>query len=81
MRMIFAVGISTAIIAVGLFFYFQFTNSESTKAENAIILTQDELPVEMVIDQMITISADTNQRNGNKYKLAKPLSLTPTISK
>ncbi|MBL0339468.1 MAG: hypothetical protein IPP71_00215 [Bacteroidetes bacterium] len=81
MRMIFTVGISAAIIAVGIFFYLQFTNSESTKAENAKILTQDQLPVDLNVDQMITTSVDTNVRQGNKYKIAKPLSLTPTISK
>ena len=80
-RIVIAAGISITAIAIGIFFYLQFTNTESIKAENPILLTRDALPVDMKIDKMVTVNIDTASRNGSNYKIAKPLSLTPTVSK
>jgi len=81
LRMTIIAGISLATVAAGIFFYIQITKTETTKAEGGQVITQDQLPVEMVVDQMVIAMPDTNNRNGARYKVAKPLSLTPQISK
>lgn len=81
LRIAVIAGFSLAAVAAGILFYFQITKTESIKAEDGIVLTSEQLPVDLVVDQMVIISTDTNTRKGTRYKVAKPLSLTPQISK
>jgi hypothetical protein len=74
-------GFSVAAIAAGIFFYIQITKTEPSKADDGQAHTMEQLPVEMIVDQMVIALPDTNNRNGARYKVAKPLSLTPQISK
>ncbi len=79
-RLVVAVGISFFAIATGIFLYLQLTNSESSKADNTTLINRENLPVDMVIDQMVVNTVDTIERNGNRCKVAKPLSLTPVLT-
>jgi hypothetical protein len=56
-----------------LVIYFQFFRNEVSKAENRSVLTQDSLPSDLKIDQVHLTPADTNLRDGLRYKIAKPL--------
>src|SRR4030095_813610 len=73
LKLILATGISVFLITVILIIYFQFSKYEVSKAKNIPILTGAQLPVDMVIGEKVTINADTLIRNGNRYKIAKPL--------
>ncbi len=81
LRIAIIAGFSFAAIAAGIFFYLQITKTEPTKAEGGLATTLEQLPVEMVVEQMVIALPDTNNRNGVRYKVAKPLALTPQISK
>ena len=77
MRMIVAAGISAVALTVVLVIYFQFFRNEVTRAKTTEILTQETLPVDFNIETRIIQNNDTLTRNGNRYKVAKPLSQTP----
>lgn len=72
-RLIVATGIALSSIALVLVIYFQFFNNEIIKAEKPVILTQDQLPVDLEVAEIAIIPADTNVRDGVRYKVAKPL--------
>ena len=74
-KMILYVGIPVAVISVVLIIFFQFFRNETIKAEKRAILTQDNLPVELVVDEIHQMESDTNQRNGIRYKIAKQISV------
>jgi hypothetical protein len=78
--MVLVTGISMAAIAAAIFIYVEFSNPEPTKAKNVEYLSPENLPSDLVVNQLVLKTADTNQYNGNRYKVAKPLSLTPVIS-
>jgi hypothetical protein len=78
-RLVVITGVSVLAIATGFFIYFQVSNPESSHAQQVVGLSQDALPVEMEVQDMVIAPADTQSRNGN-YKVAKPLSLTPQYS-
>jgi hypothetical protein len=59
--------------------YLEFSQTESSKAEESKILTPGMLPVEMNIDEAVIAPADTNIRDGAQYKIARPLSETPAF--
>lgn len=80
-RLVIAAGVSVAMIAAGIFIYLQLSKTEPINAAASSTISQDNLPVDMVVDQFVVVSPDTTMRNGNRYKVAKPLSLTPSISK
>lgn len=77
MRLILAAGISAAIIAIVFVIYFQFFQNEITRAKNIESITPENMPVDLNITDLVIESTDTLMRNGNRYKVAKPLSQTP----
>ena len=79
-RLRFAIiaGFSIAALAAGIFFYIQLSRSEVSKAEDGSSLSAETLPVEMVVEQLVIALPDTNNRNGARYKIAKPLTLNVT---
>jgi len=76
-RFVVATGIATAAIAFVLIIYFQLFKNENTNAEKPLILTQDQLPFELEVETMAEIIADTNNRDGVRFKIAKPLPVNP----
>jgi hypothetical protein len=76
-RLIIATGISAFVMAVGWVIYLEFSQTESSRAEEVRILTTGQLPVEMVIERKILAPADTQMRDGLRYKTPRPLSETP----
>jgi hypothetical protein len=70
MKLILATGVSVLLITLVLVIYFQFMQNEVSNAKNVKTLTPEQLPVDMVVD-------DTLNRNGSRYKVAKPLTQTP----
>ena len=80
-RFVIATGVSLAAITAGIFFYLQLTKTEPSKASSNQMIIEGNLPVDLVVDQLAITPVDTNMRQGNRYKVAKPLSLTPTLTK
>jgi len=78
MRLLVAAGISAAAITIVFVIYFQFFRNEVTKAKTTEILTPDNLPVDLNVEFRSSQDSDTLVRNGNRYKIAQPLSNTPT---
>jgi len=76
LRIVLVTGISILTVTVLLVIYFQFSQNEVSKAKNVPDLTGTTLPVEMVIGEKVTLSADTLSRNGIRYKVARPLTQT-----
>lgn len=78
MRFIITAGISVTVIAVVFVLYFQFFQNEVTKAKNTETLTPEQLPVDFNIESTVIINIDTLNRQGSRYKVAQPLSKTPS---
>lgn len=76
-KLIIATGISAFAIAVGWVIYLEFSQSERSRAEEVKILTPGQLPVDMVIEHEVLAPADTQLREGSRYKTPRPLSETP----
>jgi hypothetical protein len=72
-RLLVTTGIAVSSIVFVLVIYFQFFRNEIIKAENPLILTQDELPTELIVDEAVILPPDTNLREGVAFKIAKPL--------
>lgn len=79
-KMIVITGISVALISMMLIIYFQFFKNEPLKAKEKQILTVEEMPVDLHIEEPFIARPDTQLRNGLRYKTAKPLQLTPQIT-
>lgn len=75
--MLAAAGISVAAISMVLIIYFQFFKNETSKAEDNLKLETKETPVSMDIEEPFIAKPDTLMREGNRYKVAQPLHLTP----
>jgi hypothetical protein len=75
-RFVIATGIAASAIALVLVIYFQFFRNEIIKAENPLILTEGELPTELIIENPVIQEPDTNMREGVRFKIAKPLPTT-----
>ena len=80
-RIVIAAGVSLAALSAGIFFYLQLTKTEQSKASANQIIIEGNLPVDLVVDQLVITPVDTLMRQGNRYKVAKPLTLTPTLTK
>lgn len=78
--MIVATGISVALLSIMLIIYFQFFSNETLKAREQQILTIEEMPVDLNIEEPFIAQPDTQFRNGLRFKTAKPLHLTPQIT-
>ena len=76
--MLVAAGISMAAITIILVIYFQFFKNEVTRAKTTETLTPETLPVDFNIETPLIENTDTLMRNGNRFKVAQPLSQTPS---
>ncbi len=79
MRLILAAGISAAVVTIVFVIYFQFFQNDIVKAKNTEILTPANLPAALNIEFKALVNSDTLEHNGNRYKNALPLSLTPIL--
>lgn len=79
-KMLIAAGISVITLTVVLVIYFQFFKNETIKAQEKENLTQEDMPVDLHITEPLIAEPDTLSREGNRYKIAKPLHLTPVIN-
>lgn len=76
-KLLVAAGISMAAFSMVLIIYFQFFRNETSKAEEKANTEITENPVSMDIKTPLIAKPDTMMREGNRYKVARPLHLTP----
>lgn len=76
-KMLVAAGISITALSMVLVIYFQFFKNETSKANEKPVPAAEMAPVSMDVELPFVAVPDTQMRNGNRYKIAKPLHLTP----
>jgi len=75
MRVVIAVASFATMLSTMLILYFQLYKKEESFAKE-IILQENDLPTNSKLDAPMIAPADTNQRNGVRFKLAKDITKT-----
>jgi hypothetical protein len=75
MRVVIAVASFATMLSTMLILYFQLYKKEESFAKE-IILQEDALPTETKLEAPMIAPADTNQRNGVRFKVAKDIPKT-----
>lgn len=75
MRVVIAVASFATMLSTMLILYFQLYKKEESLAKE-IILQEDALPTGSKLDAPMVAPADTNQRNGVRFKVAKDIPKT-----
>jgi hypothetical protein len=76
-KLLIATGVSVVALSMVLIIYFQFFKNETSKAGEKEKQKTTESSVSMDVESPLISSPDTMMREGNRYKVAQPLHLTP----
>jgi len=74
-RLVVAAASVLTVFTTVLILYFQLFKREEIKAQD-ITITDDALPVKTTLEKAVIAPADTNQRNGVRFKIAIPIERT-----